>query len=92
VNVEGIPEMMFPETSATAKANIEGLVAFLSHGLTDARVAYERAPFDHPEIVVPDGSPDNDPGTDLTLHIPATGRHGRATPIAHFLGLDPQTP
>ena len=31
------------------------MVAFLKNALTDPRVAWERAPFDHPSIVVPDG-------------------------------------
>ena len=31
------------------------LIAFLQHGLTDCRVASEKAPFDHPSLDVPDG-------------------------------------
>jgi hypothetical protein len=48
-----------PETSTPEQAK-EALVKFLL-SLTDARVKYERAPFDHPEIFVPlDGvAPDN---------------------------------
>ena len=44
---------------AVAEANIEALVAFLSHGLTDQRVVYQKAPFDHPQLFIPNGALDN---------------------------------
>jgi hypothetical protein len=62
----------------------EALVAFLK-GLTDERVRLEKAPFDHPQLFVPDGHPGNqtsvtDDGTgkatDSLLEIPAVGRDG----------------
>lgn len=63
------------------------LVAFLRYGLTDSRVLYERAPFDHPEIFVPNGHP-GDTSTvqvaadgnafDILLKIPAVGATGGA--------------
>ncbi len=69
----------------------QNLVAFLK-GLTDERVRYERAPFDHPQLFVPNGHPGNqnsvtiDPkvqteddttqATDALLEIPAVGRNG----------------
>jgi len=62
----------------------EALVAFLK-GLTDERVRLEKAPFDHPQLFVPDGHPGNqtsvtDDGTgkatDSVLEIPAVGRDG----------------
>ena len=67
----------------------DDLVAFLK-SLTDERVRYRRAPFDHPQLVIPNGqqgdtkSIAND-GTgkavDLLLELPATGRNGgRAFP------------
>jgi cytochrome c peroxidase len=47
-DVHGIPEINGkPE-------KIAALVAFL-HGLTDDRVRWQRAPFDHPELVIPNG-------------------------------------
>ena len=67
------------------------LVAFLK-ALTDDRVRYERAPFDHPSILVPNGHlGDNTTLTtilghaiDQFLSIPAVGAAGRATPIQPF--------
>ena len=67
--------------SAEEKA---GLVAFLK-SLTDDRVRYDKAPFDHPQLFVPNGHPGNqnsvtDSGngqaTDQLLEIPAVGRNG----------------
>jgi cytochrome c peroxidase len=58
------------------------LVAFLK-ALTDERVRWERAPFDHPELLVPHGHEDGEnplgPGLakDSVLHVPAVGRNGR---------------
>ncbi|WP_442948007.1 cytochrome-c peroxidase [Nostoc sp.] len=60
------------------------LVAFLK-GLTDERVRYDKAPFDHPQLFVPNGHPGNstsviNDGTgkakDSLLEIPAVGRNG----------------
>jgi len=65
----------------TAKEKAD-LVAFLKT-LTDERVRWERAPFDHPELRVPHGHEDgvNPLGGDLArdsfLHVPAVGRSGR---------------
>jgi hypothetical protein len=69
------------------------VVAFLK-SLTDERVRYERAPFDHPELFVPDGHPGTTTNvtnrgdgnaTDTFLHIAAVGAGGRSTPIRGFL-------
>jgi len=68
---------------------VRGLVAFLV-ALTDERVRWQKAPFDHPQLFVPDG--DSPAGTDATLEIPATGAGGAATPLGRFLGLDPFQP
>jgi cytochrome c peroxidase len=69
------------------------VVAFLN-ALTDERVRYEKAPFDHPSLVVPNGAL----GTNLTvindgtgnaredhLSIPPVGKKGRTTPPKNFL-------
>ena len=63
----------------------EALVAFMI-SLTDARVKFEQAPFDHPQLFVPNGHPKTADGgvqTDaqgraLTtfLEVPAVGRNG----------------
>lgn len=58
------------------------LVLFLK-SLTDERVRWERAPFDHPELLIPHGhkagaSPRGpDYAADDYLHLPAVGRNGR---------------
>jgi hypothetical protein len=62
------------------------LVAFLK-SLTDERVRWEKAPFDHPALVVPNGHPYNELtvkkngqsiyATENTLLIPAVGAAGR---------------
>ncbi|MFW9261411.1 cytochrome-c peroxidase [Nostoc sp. CALU 546] len=60
------------------------LVAFLK-GMTDERVRYDKAPFDHPQLFIPNGHPGgptyvNDDGTgkatDDLLEIPAVGKNG----------------
>lgn len=79
---------LFTETDKAA------LVDFLL-SLTDARVKFERAPFDHPEVIVPvDGTaPDNTSGRNALLgdarflRVPAVGAAGRATPLPNFLGI-----
>jgi len=69
------------------------LVAFLK-ALTDERVRYEQAPFDHPELFVSNGAIGDqkrvlNDGTGKaimdTLHVPQTGRGGRTAPAANFL-------
>jgi cytochrome c peroxidase len=51
------------------------LVAFML-ALTDPRVRREQAPFDHPQLVLPNGlHPD---GSEALIDIPAVGRGGRA--------------
>jgi cytochrome c peroxidase len=80
------------------------LVDFLM-SLTDERVRWEKAPFDHPELFVPDGSPLTPRGTlktcggdscDIMLQVPAVGAGGLAAsglpPIGPFLSLDPHQP
>ena len=71
----------------------EALVAFMK-GLTDERVRFDKAPFDHPQLFVPNGHPGNqtsvtDDGTgkatDALLEIPAVGRNGLGAPLPNFL-------
>lgn len=69
------------------------LVEFL-RALTDDRVKYRRAPFDHPQLFIPNGHPGNEntvtadangKATDDLIEIPAVGRNGDA-PLPTFLG------
>jgi cytochrome c peroxidase len=70
------------------------LVEFL-RALSDDRVRFERAPFDHPEICVPVGYADSQaadarfPGSavDRWVSIPAVGRAGNAVPLQTFAEL-----
>ena len=72
--------VLYSTATEAAKAD---LVAFLE-ALTDDRVRIAAAPFDHPQIFVPNGHPGG-PGSvtqrdgravDTLLNIPATGRNG----------------
>jgi cytochrome c peroxidase len=72
---------------------IEAVVAFLE-ALTDERVLYQRSPFDHPQLFVPNGHPgdsisaidaDGDGlADDLMIEIPAVGAAG-GDPLPGFL-------
>ncbi len=66
--------------------------------LTDERVRFNRAPFDHPELVLNQGASGGElslladlniagQSADATIDLPATGAGGQATPVASFLGL-----
>jgi cytochrome c peroxidase len=61
------------------------LVGFML-ALTDERVRWQRAPFDHPQLFVPNG--DSAPGVDNLIEIPAVGATGGA-PLPRFLNLNP---
>lgn len=69
------------------------LVSFLLT-LTDDRVKQEKAPFDHPQLFIPDGhSVDHAELIDETKEIPPVGTGGRQasglSPLLPFLDLDP---
>lgn len=83
---------------STLQADVQArydLIAFLQT-LTDERVRYEKAPFDHPELRVPNGHPGDNlavtPGNALDaqlasedyLSIPAVGAEGKSTPLQSF--------
>ena len=65
---------------------LSDMVAFML-SLTDERVRWEKAPFDHPQLFVPNG--ENPAGTDTLIEIPAVGAGGRAQPLKPFLDLNP---
>ncbi|MDD5275764.1 MAG: cytochrome c peroxidase [Methylovulum sp.] len=79
-NAHHFATLVFPQSiSATEKAD---LVEFLK-SLTDERVRWERAPFDHPALAIPHGHKDEasvrhpEWAGDLFLKVPAVGKHGR---------------
>ncbi len=74
------------------------IVAFMK-ALTDDRVRFQRAPFDHPALCVPTGHAEAAPGIlaadtsdpwfvlsaiDRWAHIPAVGREGETVPLQTF--------
>ena len=80
---------------------IDALVAYLET-LTDDRVVFQRAPFDHPQLFVPNGHPGNSNSTtdangdgladDVLVEIPAIGAEG-GNPLPGFLeGIFGPTP
>ena len=76
-NPHHVGNLVFPRPFP--KADRDDLIAFLK-SLTDERVRWERAPFDHPELWVNAGFEDtsNGKGQEQSLHIPAVGRSGRS--------------
>ena len=79
----GVPDLTSDE--------IDAIVAFLE-SLTDERVLYQRAPFDHPQLFVPNGHPGGSSSTagangfasDLVYELGAVGAAGGA-PVPGFL-------
>ncbi len=61
-------------------AEMASVVDFMI-AMTDERVRYEKAPFDHPYLPLPYGG-----------FTPVVGAAGRATPVTWFLGMDPFRP
>ena len=65
------------------------LVAFIK-ALTDERVRYEKSPFDHPSLTIPNGHMSNEsgvignPAKDQLLVLPAVGAKGRKLPMKSF--------
>ena len=64
----------------------DDLVAFLL-SLTDERVRTQSAPFDHPQLFIPDGH-DTDSGITVLVELPEVGAAG-GPPIQPFLNGDP---
>jgi cytochrome c peroxidase len=92
-------KMMDPdiETLSLTTQDKQDLVDFLRNGLTDARTANQSAPFDHPQLIVPNGHPQGangypvqadpaHPGQAMNqfMQVPATGAKG-GTPLPTFL-------
>jgi cytochrome c peroxidase len=70
---------------------VGALVAFL-RTLTDERVRNEQAPFDHPQLFVPNGATDANPAVDEVMEIPAVGAAGRTAqglpPLGPFVATN----
>lgn len=69
------------------------LIAFLQ-SLTDERVRWEQAPFDHPSLEVPEGqetqglSLDQSISADHFVHVPAIGKEGRSGTLGPLQPFD----
>ena len=77
-DVNGVPSLQGNPDAIAA------VVEFLEH-LTDPRVKHQRAPFDHPELVLPNGHLAVTAGValDQLLLLPATGKDG-GSPLTSF--------
>ncbi|MFK5947344.1 MAG: cytochrome c peroxidase [Methylococcales bacterium] len=84
-----------PVINAATIQKRKDIIAFLK-SLTDDRVRYERAPFDHPELIVPNGHVGNEVNVtagnplggafakDILMTIPAVGATGNTAPLQAF--------
>ena len=72
-NDELSPDITVLESILNSPTNQAALVAFIKT-LTDERVRWERAPFDHPSLVIPNYEP----------ALPAVGASGADVPIESF--------
>ncbi|MDI6853321.1 MAG: cytochrome c peroxidase [Deltaproteobacteria bacterium] len=77
-----IAEIPFLQGNEAAQ---QDLVAFML-ALTDERVKYEKAPFDHPQLFVVNGHNDSTLA-DIVVEVPAVGANGRPSddPLRPFL-------
>ncbi|HSB79013.1 MAG TPA: cytochrome c peroxidase [Candidatus Methylomirabilis sp.] len=85
-----------PGSGPVAEANQKKVIDFML-ALTDERVRWEKAPFDHPALAVPNGATVKRNGaTDTMLNLPAVGADGLAAEglpaIGTFLNLNPHQP
>jgi cytochrome c peroxidase len=76
------PGQAIQESLNLSKADVADLVAFMK-SLTDERVRWEKAPFDHPSLTIPNGHLGNEqrvsgnPAQETTMNLPAVGAAGR---------------
>jgi len=94
-SADGAVEIAPLNVLANTAAELDALEAFL-RALTDERVRQQRAPFDHPELFVPNGHIGSqrrvfDDGSgramDAFAYVPAVGQHG-ARPLPRFLATE----
>jgi cytochrome c peroxidase len=88
-DMEGIAGLD-PAQDRRANERMRALVAFLANGLTDPRVRFEQAPFDHPQLFIPDGAQVANAGNDVMVELPPVGREGSRRSLSTFLNLNPQ--
>ena len=77
------------ETLMLSSNDVSDLVAFIK-SLTDERVRWEKAPFDHPSLTIPNGHKGDEkwvtgqPAIDDLLVLPAVGAKGRKVALKSF--------
>ena len=84
-NFERAPLIPLIHSLGMTPNDIRDVIAFML-ALTDDRVRYERAPFDHPQLFVPNGVTAT--GADNLVEVPPTGAAG-GQPLGRFLNLNP---
>ena len=94
IAADGVTEIRPLSVPAMTPVEQQAMVAFL-RSLTDERVRFRQAPFDHPQLFVPNGQVGDDvavvedsahpiQAVDQMLEIPAVGRDG-GPPLPNFL-------
>ncbi|HET9650692.1 MAG TPA: cytochrome c peroxidase [Usitatibacter sp.] len=92
-NIDNLDPDMDGILGGMTQFETDALVAFLE-ALTDERVRYQAAPFDHPQLFVPNGHPGNEDvvtddgtgkATDQLIEIPMSGARGLPAPAPNFL-------
>jgi len=92
-NLHHFATLVFPQ--GFSDSDKAALVVFLK-SLTDERVRWERAPFDHPEIRIPHGHDiPATPGSSLLasdqfITVPAVGRNGRSRALGPLMPFHTQ--
>lgn len=94
LNVKDLEPNLAADLIRMEEPDVPFVVHFLL-SLTDERVRFEQAPFDHPQVQVPNGHPSGTqlltPGitvaADELLDISAVGAAGRPAPNGNFLGV-----
>ncbi|WP_262964886.1 cytochrome-c peroxidase [Methylobacter psychrophilus] len=76
------PGQSSQETLGLSSSDVDDMVAFMK-SLTDERVRWEKAPFDHPSLTIPNGHVGDEnkvklnPAVEQSLEMPAVGAAGR---------------
>ena len=80
--LDTISGLLPQEALGLTSTDVDDLVAFMK-ALTDERVRWEKAPFDHPSLTIPNGHVGDEnkvksnPAVEQTLNLSAVGAAGR---------------
>jgi len=88
-NVSDLPPAISQiDVLADSPERMDAMIAFLK-SLTDERVRNESAPFDHPELFIPIGEPEE---ASTMIWLPATDAQGHAPPLQLALTTNQPSP